>query len=58
MNKGYKTTEEKNSFSMGLLTMLLISIGTNLFGAGGWKTYLGLAGMTISAIIFWKYLKD
>jgi len=59
MNKEYKTTEEeKNSFSIGLLTMLIASIGINLFGAGGWKTYLGLTGMTISIIIIWKYLKD
>jgi len=57
MSKEYKTTEEKNSFSIGLFTMLLASIGTDLFGAGGWMTYLGLAGMIIAAIIVWKYVR-
>jgi|14_taG_2_1085336.scaffolds.fasta_scaffold191834_1 positive regulator of sigma E activity len=57
MSKEYKTTKEKNSFSIGLLTMLLASIGTDLFGAGGWMTYLGLAGMIIAAIVVWKYVR-
>ena len=53
----YKTKEQKDGFSMGLLTMLLASIGTNLFSQGSWMTYLGLFLMILAAINVWKYTR-
>jgi hypothetical protein len=52
-----KTKEQKEGFSMGLLTMLLASIGVDLFGQGSWVTYLGLSLIILAAVNVWKYAR-
>ena len=53
-----ETKKEKKGFTQGMGTMLMASIGTNLFGEGGWVTYLGLAIMIVSSIIVYMYIKS
>ena len=53
-----KNREEKKAFSQGMGTMLMASIGTNLFGQGSWFTYMGLALMIVSSIIVYTYIKS
>jgi hypothetical protein len=52
-----KTKEEKESFNIGMFTMCLAFIGSNLFNKGSWMIYLGLFLMLISLSTIWKYLK-
>ena len=53
-----KSKEEKKGFTYGMGTMLMASIGTNLFGQGSWVTYMGLALMIVSSIIVYTYIKS
>ena len=53
----YKTKQQKEGFSMGLITMFTAHIGVNLFDAGGWVAYLGLSLMILAAVIVWKYAR-
>lgn len=52
-----KSKEEKDAFTLGLLTMLLANIGVDLFNTGGWITYIGLVVMFISANYVYQYVK-
>jgi hypothetical protein len=53
-----KSKEERKGFTYGMGTMLMASIGTNLFGQGGWVTYVGLALIIVSSIIVYTYIKS
>ena len=53
-----KSKEERKGFTYGMGTMLMASIGTNLFGQGSWFTYMGLALMIVSSIIVYTYIKS
>ena len=53
-----KSKEEKKGFTNGMGTMLIASIGMNLFGQGGWVTYLGLALMITASVIVYTYVKS
>jgi len=53
-----KNKEEKKAFSQGMGAMLIASIGTHLFGQGGWTTYLGLAVMITALVIVYTYVKS
>ena len=53
-----KSKEEKRGFTYGMGTMLIASIGTHLFGQGGWTTYLGLAVMITALVIVYTYVKS
>jgi hypothetical protein len=53
-----KNRKEKKAFSQGMGAMLIASIGTHLFGQGGWTTYLGLAVMITALVIVYTYVKS
>ncbi len=55
MNK-YKTTEQKEGFSMGLLTMLMVNIGLDLFGMGSWATYIGAFLIVLATVNVFVYV--
>jgi len=54
--KNYKTTEQKEGFSMGLLTMLIVNIGLDLFGMGGWISYIGAFLIVLATINVFVYV--
>ena len=56
--KKYKTEEQKDGFSMGMLTMLLLYIGMDLFEMGSWMTYLGLFLLVMATCNVFKYLRN
>lgn len=43
---------------MGMLSMLILSIGVDLFGQEEWVAYLGLALMLTSTVIVYSYTKS
>ena len=45
-------------FNIGMFTMCLAFVGSNLFNRGSWMIYLGLFLMLISLATVWKYLKN
>jgi hypothetical protein len=53
-----KSKEKQSGFGMGMLTMLIGSIGSNLFSLGGWVTYLGLTFMLACLAIVYFYTKS
>jgi len=53
-----KSKEQKKGFTQGMGTMLIASIGMNLFGQGGWITYLGLALMLTASVILYTHVKS
>ena len=53
-----KSKEEKKGFTNGMGTMLMISIGMDLVGQGGWLTYLGLALIITASVIVYTYVKS
>jgi hypothetical protein len=53
-----KNKKEKSAFSMGMLCMLILSVGVDLFGQQGWVCYFGLALMLTSTVIVYSYTKS
>ncbi len=53
-----KSKEKQSGFGMGMLTMLIGSIGSNLSSLGGWVTYVGLALMLTCLVIVYLYTKS
>lgn len=54
----YKTEEQKNAFTAGLLLMFIMNIGFNLFRIEGWGPYIGLPIIIFSVIYGRYYTKD
>jgi hypothetical protein len=50
--------EKQNAFSMGMLTVLIGSIGIKLFEKGDWITYFGLVLIIIDLVIVYLYTKS
>lgn len=53
-----KTKEEKKGFIQGMGTMLMASVGTDIFGQGGWLSLLGYLFMIASFIMVYVYVKS
>ena len=54
--KKYKTEEQKDGFSMGMLTMLLLYMGMDLFEMGSWMTYLGAFLLGLATVNVFVYV--
>ncbi len=54
----YKTEEQKNAFTAGVLVMLIINIGFNLFRIEGWGPYVGLPIIIFGILYGRHYTKD
>ena len=54
----YKTEEQKNAFTAGLLLMFIMNIGFNLFRIEGWGPYVGLPIIIFSILYGRYYTKD
>jgi len=54
----YKTEEQKNAFTAGLLLMFIMNIGFNLFRIEGWGPYVGLPIIILSILYGRHYTKD
>ena len=58
VNQNKMSKEKQSAFSMGMLTVLIGSMGIKLFEKGGWITYFGLGLIIIDLVIVYLYTKS
>lgn len=54
--KNYKTKKQKEAFFIGMLTMLIVNIGLDLFGMGSWITYVGFFLILLGTLNVFVYV--
>lgn len=56
--KKYKTEEQKNAFGVGLIVMLILQGGFDVWRLEGWGPYIGILMILFSVICAYEYTKD